>query len=118
MFTTRSRSGNSKRCGVSASRSLGPMSESVLIIVNTLSITSLNSREELNSATSRTLMGTGAPREGSDENAPPLHQVLVHLALDHAADHVRDLEHCGPVGSRLGAERREIERLAELDPPA
>src|SRR4051794_38950432 len=43
MFTTRSRSGNSKRCGVSASRSFGPMSGSVLIISNTRSMTSRNS---------------------------------------------------------------------------
>jgi hypothetical protein len=43
MFTTRSRSGNSNRCGVSASRSFGPISGSVLIIWNTRSITSRNS---------------------------------------------------------------------------
>src|SRR5687768_3334758 len=47
MFTTASWSGNSNRCGTLASRSLGPMSGSVLMIVNTLSMTSRNSAAEL-----------------------------------------------------------------------
>ena len=43
MLTTRSRSSNSKRCGVSASRSAGPISGSSLIIAKIWSITSRNS---------------------------------------------------------------------------
>ena len=43
MLTTASWSGNSNRCGTRASRSFGPISGSVLMIVNTLSITSRNS---------------------------------------------------------------------------
>src|ERR687886_458403 len=65
MFTTRSRSGNSNRWGVSASRSFGPISGSVLIIVNTWSITSRNSFADLNSAINanlnRALRWMGAP---------------------------------------------------------
>src|SRR4029078_10175152 len=53
MLTTASWSGNSNRCGTRASRSFGPMSGSVLMIVNTLSITSRNSDDELNSAIAR-----------------------------------------------------------------
>src|SRR5919109_5589723 len=50
MLTTASMSGNSKRCGTRASRSFGPISGSVLMIVNTLSMTSRNSSDERNSA--------------------------------------------------------------------
>src|SRR3954463_2504444 len=43
MLTTRSRSGNSNRCGTSASRSFGPMSGSSLIVVKIQSMTVRNS---------------------------------------------------------------------------
>src|SRR5690242_17250535 len=46
MLTTACWSGNSKRCGTRASLSFGPMSGSVLMSVNTLSITSRNSSAE------------------------------------------------------------------------
>ena len=46
MLTTRSRSVNSNRCGVSASRSLGPISGSSLISANVRSMTSRNSLGE------------------------------------------------------------------------
>src|SRR5215207_6444569 len=49
MLTTRSRSVNSKRCGTSASRSLGPISGSASIIAKTWSMTSTNSSSESNS---------------------------------------------------------------------
>src|SRR5688500_594890 len=49
MFTTRSTSVNSNRCGTSASRSLGPMSGSSLIIEKTWSMTVLNSLSDRNS---------------------------------------------------------------------
>ena len=49
MFTTRSKSSNSKRCGTSASRSAGPISGSSLIIVKISSITVRNSLAESNS---------------------------------------------------------------------
>src|SRR5438128_8870895 len=48
MFITRSTSSNSNRCGTSASRSLGPISGSSLMSVNTLSITSRNSLADEN----------------------------------------------------------------------
>src|SRR5688500_18194921 len=50
MFTTRSTSVNSNRCGTSASRSLGPISGSSLIIEKTWSMTVLNSLSDRNSA--------------------------------------------------------------------
>src|SRR5215211_4041714 len=46
MLTTRSTSGNSNRCGTSASRSLGPMSGSSLIVVKIQSMTVRNSLGE------------------------------------------------------------------------
>src|SRR5688500_15460795 len=49
MFTTRSTSVNSNRCGTSASRSLGPMSGSSLIIEKTWSMTVRNSLSDRNS---------------------------------------------------------------------
>src|SRR5947209_36114 len=48
MLTTISTSVNSKRCGVSASRSFGPISGSSLISVKVRSITSRNSCGDLN----------------------------------------------------------------------
>ena len=48
MLTTSSKSGNSNRWGVSASRSCGPISGSSLISANVLSITSRNSATDLN----------------------------------------------------------------------
>src|SRR5438874_13535999 len=107
MFTTRSTSGNSNRWGVSASRSFGPISGSVLIIVNTWSMTSRNSFAELK-LTPRTL----------SERVPPLHQVLVDLRLDHVAHVLGELEHERPIGGVRRGEARQVERLAELDPPA
>src|SRR3954462_12886232 len=50
MLTTRSMSGNSNRCGTSASRSFGPMSASSLIVVKIQSITDRNSFGDANSA--------------------------------------------------------------------
>src|SRR3954452_17210421 len=50
MFTTRSRSGNSKRWGTSASRSFGPMSGSSLMAAKIQSMTVRNSLGDENSA--------------------------------------------------------------------
>src|SRR3954447_2378931 len=50
MFTTRSTSVNSKRCGTSASRSFGPMSGSPSIIEKIWSMTSRTSSGDENSA--------------------------------------------------------------------
>src|SRR5690242_19688355 len=50
MLTTRSMSGNSNRCGTSASRSFGPMSASSLIVVKIQSMTDRNSFGDANSA--------------------------------------------------------------------
>src|SRR3954452_10543872 len=57
MFTTASWSGKSNRCGTRASRSFGPMSGSVLMIVNTRSMTSRNSAGELNAAIAASYIG-------------------------------------------------------------
>src|SRR3954454_19432098 len=95
MLTTRSRSGNSKRCGVSASRSFGPMSGSVLIIWNTRSMTSRNSFAFL-----------GLPIRGRlNERAAPAHEVLVDHALDLVAHALGQLEHQRPVLGGVRAER-------------
>src|SRR5829696_6838563 len=64
MLTTRSRSGNSNRCGVSASRSRGPISSSVLMIPNTWSMTSRNSLDDENLLTGLTLTGRRPARGG------------------------------------------------------
>src|SRR6478609_8617224 len=60
MFTTTSKSENSNRCGVSASRSLGPMSGSASISEKILSITSRSSLADSNEA----LMAQEPPAAG------------------------------------------------------
>src|SRR5215211_8037477 len=107
LFTTSSRSGNSKRWGVSASRSFGPMSESVDMSENALSITSRNSSRERNSPMWRTL----------NERRAALHEVLVDPFLDRLAHALRELEHERSIVGRPGPERAGLDRLAELDPP-
>src|SRR5437762_57084 len=110
MFTTRSRSGNSKRCGVSASRSFGPMSGSVLIIVNALSITSRHSPAELKP------MPEPYAELPLHERVTALRDVLVNLALDDPPNELRELEDDGAVRSVPRAERGEVDRVAELEP--
>src|SRR6476660_1295755 len=66
MFTTRSRSVNSKRWGTSASRSFGPMSGSSSIIEHTASMTSTNSSSELNSAFATLQLPVPAPLDAGD----------------------------------------------------
>src|SRR5262245_61924316 len=61
MFTTTSKSLNSKRCGVSASRRLGPISGSASISENTLSMTSRSSFADSNEAP----MAQESPDEGA-----------------------------------------------------
>src|SRR4051794_22084200 len=106
-LTTRSRSGNSKRCGVSASRSFGPMSGSSLMSENVRSMTSRNSFADLNPIPFRTL----------HERRSTLHEVLVHELLDRVAHALRDLEHGRTVVGGGRVVPREVDRLAELDPP-
>src|SRR3954466_6418754 len=60
MLTTASKSENSNRCGVSASRSLGPMSGSASISEKILSITSRSSLADSNEA----LMAQEPPAAG------------------------------------------------------
>src|SRR5262245_24827089 len=60
MFTTTSKSENSNRCGVSASRSLGPISGSASISEKILSITSRSSLADSNEA----LMAQEPPAAG------------------------------------------------------
>src|SRR3954451_8243937 len=110
MFTARSRSGNSKRCGVCASRSFGPISESVLMIVNTLSMTSRNSADDLK------LIPWRKPTP-LEEGRAPRNEVVVDLRLDRLADLLGQLEHEAAVLGGLGSVLRRRDRLAELDPP-
>src|SRR5918996_1671398 len=115
-FTTRSTSGNSNRCGVSASRRRGPISGSVLMISNTRSITSRNSAADrkLTSGPYRSSAGTGRSQEGR----AALHEVLVDLLLDRVADPLSELEHERAIAGRLGAIAGRLDGFAELDPPA
>src|SRR3954447_13072067 len=110
MFTTLSTSGNTKRCGVSASRSFGPMSGSVLMSSNTRSMTSRNSVGDLNSL---------APmaRASLYEGGTALHEVLVDRALDRVAHALGELEHQRAVLGGVGPVRGRVDRVAELDPP-
>src|SRR5437764_1258000 len=57
-LTTSATSGNSNRCGVSASRSLGPISGSSLMIVKVLSMTSRNSSTDSKAASGPSLSPT------------------------------------------------------------
>src|SRR3954452_5489250 len=107
-LTTRSRSGNSKRCGVSASRSFGPMSGSVLIISNTRSMTSRNSFA---------FLGLPMVRGSLNERASAPHQVLVDHPLDLVAHALGHLEHERAIVGGVLAVRVGADRLAELDPP-
>src|SRR5918999_1800329 len=107
MFTTMSRSGNSKRCGVLASRSFGPISGSVLMIVNTLSMTSTNSSGDLKFDTFRKLY----------ERAAALDQVLVDLVLDRLAYLLGELEHERAVVGGLGTVAGQVHWLAKVDSP-
>src|SRR4051795_6946560 len=61
MFTTSSKSVNSKRWGVSASRSLGPISGSRSIIANTSSMQSRSSRGDSNEAPTAQLFASVDP---------------------------------------------------------
>src|SRR5215211_8486018 len=65
-LTTRSTSGNSNRWGVSASRSFGPISGSVLISSKVLSRTSRNSAGERKLPIARPYREPPAPREPPD----------------------------------------------------
>src|SRR5262245_46040011 len=107
MFTTMSTSGNSKRCGVSASRSFGPISASVLISAKVLSMTSRNSFEDVNEPIAATLHER---RSAPDE-------VLEHRPLDRLAHPLGELEHEPAVVGRLLAVGGGLDRIAELDPP-
>src|SRR3954471_4676302 len=83
MFTTSSRSGNSQRWAVSASRSFGPMSGSADISSKQRSMTSRNSSADLKLPIPSVTLG---------ERGSPLHQVLVELLLDGVADALGYLE--------------------------
>src|SRR3954454_5449599 len=110
MFTTLSTSGNTKRCGVSASRSFGPMSGSVLMSSNTRSMTSQNSLGDSNSL-------LAIARASLYEGGTALHQVLVHRALDRVAHALGELEDQRPVLRGVRPVPGRVDRVAELDPP-
>src|SRR5437762_14093334 len=82
MFTTRSTSGNSKRCGVSASRSFGPMSGSLLRRPKVRSMTSRNSLDDLKPI----------PKPTLHERRAALNEVFVDQLLDGVAHALGDLE--------------------------
>src|SRR6185436_14305585 len=92
MLTTASWSGNSNRWGTCASRSFGPISGSVLMIMNTLSMTSLNSRAELNSVMAASLSGGPAQHRRCGRRGvfgePRLGERV--RAAGHDALHLRD----------------------------
>src|SRR3954451_20660902 len=106
-LTTRSRSGNSKRCGVSESRSFGPMSGSVLISSNVRSMTTRNSFADLNPIPAPTL----------HEGRSSLHEVVVEHVLDRVADAFGQLEDERAVLGSVRSVARQVDRLAELDAP-
>src|SRR4051812_22852586 len=110
MFTTLSTSGNTKRCGVSASRSLGPMSGSVLMSSNTRSMTSQNSLGDSNSL-------LAIARASLYEGGTALHQVLVHRALDRVAHALGELEDQRPVLRGVRPVPGRVDRVADRDPP-
>ena len=55
--------------------------------------------------------------QGTDERRSPLDQVLVELALDRLPHLLGDLEQQAAVLGGVRAVLREVDRLAELDPP-
>src|SRR5437764_5176273 len=79
MFTTSSRSVNSKRWGVSAARSRGPMSGSSLIRPKVRSMTSRNSAEDLNSLIANVL-ALGVRRAHRAATIPPVEASRASLA--------------------------------------
>src|SRR3954462_10606735 len=112
MFTTRWRSGNSQRCGVSASRSFGPMSGSLDISSKVRSITSRNSSADLNPLT-----GLSLTPSGLRDCRAALDEVLVQLLLDDVAHALGQLEHERAVARGVGPVAGGLDRVAELDPP-
>src|SRR3954464_3414521 len=111
MLTTWSRSGKTNRCGVSASRSFGPMSGSVLMSSNARSMTSRNSFGD-SKGLLPILCGASLYEGGT-----ALHQVLVDLPLDRVADAFGQLEDQRAVLGRVGPVVRDVDRVAELDAP-
>src|SRR3954454_6087441 len=111
MFTTWSTSGNTNRCGVSASRSFGPMSGSVLMSWNARSMTSRNSFGD-----SKALLAIPF-RASLYERRAALDEVLVDGLLDRVAHALGQLEHERAVLGRVGAIAGRVDRVAELDPP-
>src|SRR3954464_8626330 len=110
MFTTWSTSGNTNRCGVSASRSFGPMSGSVLISSNARSMTSRNS-----SGDSKALLPI--PRASLYERRAALDEVLVDGLLDRVAHALGALEHERAVLGGVRGVAGRVDRTADLDPP-
>src|SRR3954467_9753680 len=93
MFTTMSRSVNSKRWGTSASRSLGPMSGSSSIIEKIWSMTARNSSRDSNSApiAQEELLvppplDFGLARDELGERVVPVERVLVPVDLARVLD--------------------------------
>src|SRR4051812_19612243 len=111
MFTTWSTSGNTNRWGVSASRSLGPMSGSVLISSKARSMTSRNSFGDSNA-----LLAIPSPAS-LYERRTALDEVFVDGPLDRVAHALRQLEDERAVLGGVGSVVRGVDRVAELDPP-
>src|SRR3954449_1670875 len=111
MFTTWSTSGNTNRCGVSASRSFGPISGSVLMSWNARSMTSRNSFGD-----SKALLAIPL-RASLYERRAALDEVLVDRLLDRVAHALGQLEHERAVLGGVGAVVGGVDRVAELDAP-
>src|SRR3954454_21081343 len=111
MFTTWSTSGNTNRCGVSASRSFGPMSGSVLISWNARSMTSRNSFGD-----SKALLAIPL-RASLYERRAALDEVLVDGLLDRVAHALGELEHERAVVGGVRRVAGSVDRVAELEPP-
>src|ERR1044072_8550640 len=100
MFTTRSTSGNSNRCGTSASRSFGPMSGSSLIAEKIQSMIDRNSFGDENSAPM------------AQEEVERVERALVERALDERVLVEREL--AGFAAWVLDRDVVVLERLARL----
>src|SRR3954447_26075652 len=112
MFTTSSKSENSKRWGVSASRSLGPMSGSASIMAKTWSIASRSSFADSNEAPTAYEIPLGAGGLGSV--ATGLGSVAAGLSLAAAGFFVVTAAGLFAVTGRLRAAAARLTGIAGL----
>src|SRR4051795_2556607 len=129
MFSTIPRSGKSKRIRKPAARSSGPAFSSVSSSERASSRSSRNSVAEplrLRVASTVPMLRwslfahSWRAKEGADsqKRRAALDQVLVQLLLDRLPHLLRDVEQKSLIAGRVGAVLGQVDRLAELDPPA